>query len=246
LEEGGWLPLSPFCRQFRPAPALAAGPPDNDAISTMGACWCCRPWRQARWRWPSPLRSGPWRNNEGPSSCAAPSNPLAREPKPRWANAMRFLGAGREALVVWGRDGSGPFSYGGGEALLDSCLKGPDAHWCCRRRWTDLSDKGARLPAECTGRHGRKLVARGRAVGSMAAVWLEEPSDRGGHHRLPRHPGCLPIPVWLRDKALALIWANHAFLKATGMPPIWMPRGATRWRWTRRARPGRQRPQPEM
>src|SRR5580692_4765202 len=33
-----------------------------------------------------------------------------------------LLGAGREALVVWGRDGSGPFSYGGGEELLDACL----------------------------------------------------------------------------------------------------------------------------
>ncbi len=38
-----------------------------------------------------------------------------------------LLGAGREPLVVWGRDGSGPHSYGGGEELLQSCLKGPDA-----------------------------------------------------------------------------------------------------------------------
>src|ERR1700761_1594599 len=32
-----------------------------------------------------------------------------------------LLGAGREALVVWGRDGSGPLSYGSGEAVLQSC-----------------------------------------------------------------------------------------------------------------------------
>src|ERR1700761_3798482 len=38
-----------------------------------------------------------------------------------------LLGAGREALVVWGRDGSGPVSYGGGEEILQSCLKGPEA-----------------------------------------------------------------------------------------------------------------------
>src|SRR5689334_10975491 len=38
-----------------------------------------------------------------------------------------LLSAGREALVVWSRDGSRPFSYGGGEQSLDSCLKGPDA-----------------------------------------------------------------------------------------------------------------------
>ena len=26
----------------------------------------------------------------------------------------------------------------------------------------------------------------------------------------------LPIPVWLRDKGLALSWGNHAFLKGAG------------------------------
>src|SRR6185437_12028295 len=35
-----------------------------------------------------------------------------------------LLGAGREALVVWGRDGSGPFSYNGGDEQLQSCLRG--------------------------------------------------------------------------------------------------------------------------
>src|SRR5579872_642778 len=38
-----------------------------------------------------------------------------------------LLAAGREALVVWGRDGSGPFSYNGGDELLQSCLRGAEA-----------------------------------------------------------------------------------------------------------------------
>src|SRR5579885_2798154 len=38
-----------------------------------------------------------------------------------------LLGAGREALVVWGRDGSGPFSYNGGDEQLQSCLRGAEA-----------------------------------------------------------------------------------------------------------------------
>ncbi len=38
-----------------------------------------------------------------------------------------LIAAGREALIVWGRDGAAPYSYGGGEQLLDSCLAGPDA-----------------------------------------------------------------------------------------------------------------------
>ena len=126
-----------------------------------------------------------------------------------------LLNAGREALVVWGRDGSGPFSYGGGEAMLDGCLKGPDA-LVLSQSLDDLSDKGVPFHLPVHDSHGRKLVARGRAVGSMAAVWLEEPSIAASTTDFRAILDALPIPVWLRDKALALSWANHAFLKATG------------------------------
>jgi signal transduction histidine kinase len=125
-----------------------------------------------------------------------------------------LLSAGREALVVWGRDGSGPYSYGGGEALLDSCLKGADA-LALSQALDDLSDKGITFQIPVHDAHGRKLVARGRAVGSMAAVWLEEPSIAASTTDFRAILDALPIPVWLRDKALALTWANHAFLNAT-------------------------------
>ena len=125
-----------------------------------------------------------------------------------------LLSAGREALVVWGRDGSGPYSYGGGEALLDSCLKGADA-LALSQALDDLSDKGLTFQIPVHDAHGRKLVARGRAVGSMAAVWLEEPSIAAATTDFRAILDALPIPVWLRDKALALTWANHAFLNAT-------------------------------
>src|SRR5262249_48823473 len=59
---------------------------------------------------------------------------------------------------------------------------------------------------------------RGRAVGSMAAVWLEEQSaqavDQGADYKAILD--ALPVPVWLRDKGLALNWGNHAFLKGAG------------------------------
>ncbi len=126
-----------------------------------------------------------------------------------------LLGAGREALVVWGRDGSGPFSYGGGDALLDSCLKGPDA-LALSQALDDLSDKGLTFQIPVADAHGRKLVARGRAVGSMAAVWLEEPLAAMATTDFRAILDALPIPVWLRDKALALTWANHAYISATG------------------------------
>jgi signal transduction histidine kinase len=125
-----------------------------------------------------------------------------------------LLGAGREALVVWGRDGSGPFSYGGGDALLESCLKGPQA-LALSQALDALSDKGTQFQIDVQDAHGRKLVARGRAVGSMAAVWLEEPAIAAAAADFRAILDALPIPVWLRDKALALTWANHAFLSAT-------------------------------
>ena len=125
-----------------------------------------------------------------------------------------LLGAGREALVVWGRDGSGPFSYGGGDALLESCLKGPQV-LALSQALDALSDKGTQFQIDVQDAHGRKLVARGRAVGSMAAVWLEEPAIAAAAADFRAILDALPIPVWLRDKAPALTWANHAFLSAT-------------------------------
>ncbi|HEU0163360.1 MAG TPA: PAS-domain containing protein [Rhizomicrobium sp.] len=130
-----------------------------------------------------------------------------------------LLGAAREALVVWGKGGEGPFSYGGGEELLQSCLKGPDA-LALSGALDGLSDRGAAFALKVQDHHGRALTVRGRAVGSMAAVWLEESAaaEQGADYRAILD--ALPIPVWLRDKALALSWANHAFLKGAGAPDL--------------------------
>jgi signal transduction histidine kinase len=128
-----------------------------------------------------------------------------------------LLGAGREALVVWGRDGAGPFSYNGGEELLQSCLKGGDA-LALSAAIDALSDRGAGFSLAVQDSHGRRLVARGRAVGGMAAVWIEDaqvPVEQGTAD-YKAILDALPIPVWLRDKGLALAWGNHAFLKGAG------------------------------
>lgn len=127
-----------------------------------------------------------------------------------------LLSAGREALVVWGRDGTGPFSYGGGEEMLQSCLKGANA-LALSSALDGLSDRGAGFQLAVQDCHGRKLVARGRAVGGMAAVWLEEPAiaqEEAGPYKAILD--ALPMPVWLRDKGLAIAWGNHAFLRGAG------------------------------
>ena len=130
-----------------------------------------------------------------------------------------LLGAGREALVVWGRDGSGPFSYGGGEEMLEACLKGPDA-LAFSTALDGLSDRGAAFKLPVGDTKGRRLMARGRAVGSMAAVWLEEVAMESASADFRAILDALPIPVWLRDKGLALSWGNHAFLKSAGATTI--------------------------
>jgi signal transduction histidine kinase len=127
-----------------------------------------------------------------------------------------LLSASREALVVWGRDGAGPFSYGGGEETLQSCLKGPDA-LALSSAIDALSDGGAGFALTAADAKGRKLLVRGRAVGGMAAVWIEEPGMAAQSADFRAILDALPVPVWLRDKALALAWGNHAFLKNAGV-----------------------------
>ena len=76
--------------------------------------------------------------------------------------------------MVWGRDGSGPFSYNGGDEQLQSCLRGAEA-LALSGAIDGLADRGVGFSLTVHDAHGRLLVARGRAVGGMAAVWLEEP-----------------------------------------------------------------------
>ena len=127
--------------------------------------------------------------------------------------------------MVWGRDGTGPFSYGGGEALLDSCLKGPDA-LALSKALDGLSDRGAGLPAAGADAHGRKLVARGRAVGAHGGGL----AGGTGHRRQAGRP--ISAPSWMRcpsrsgcaTRRLALAWGNHAFLDARRRRQIWKRR----------------------
>ncbi len=130
-----------------------------------------------------------------------------------------LIGAGRDALIVWGRDSVAPVSYNGGETLLDSCLKGPDA--------TTLSEaldalsahgSGFVLPARDAG--GRLLTLRGKTVGGLAAVWIETTAAEARSLDFRGVLNALPVPVWLRDRTLTLVWGNDAFLAAAGAPDL--------------------------
>jgi signal transduction histidine kinase len=127
-----------------------------------------------------------------------------------------LISAGGEALVVWGREGTAPYSYGGGEQLLDSCLAGADA-MALSQAIDALSDHGANFALLAHQASGRAIHLRGRAVGGMAAVWLApEPEANASSLDFRAVLDALPVPVWLRDRTLALVWGNRAFLTAAG------------------------------
>jgi signal transduction histidine kinase len=58
---------------------------------------------------------------------------------------------------------------------------------------------------------------RGRAVGAMAAIWVEA-SPATGTTDFRAVLDAIPIPVWLRDPTRTLAWGNRAWLAATGQP----------------------------
>ena len=130
-----------------------------------------------------------------------------------------LIAASKEPLIVWGRDGTAPKSYGGAEAVLDTCLAGPNAT-ALSEAIDALSDRGVAFALDARDKDGKRIKLRGRAVGGMAAVWLEQEVE----HVKENAPDfravldALPIPVWLRDKTLSLVWGNRAFAAATGAP----------------------------
>ncbi len=129
-----------------------------------------------------------------------------------------LLGVSREALIVWGREDTEPLSYGGAEALLDSCLKGPDATELSKAI-DDLSARGIAFSMPVRSAEGRTISVRGRAVGGQAAVWIEPaPEARSIDFRAILN--ALPVPVWLRDRSLSLIWGNQAFLASAGVADL--------------------------
>jgi len=132
-----------------------------------------------------------------------------------------LLASGRDALVVWGRDDSAPLSYAGGEGVLDACLAGGEAK-ALSAALDALSENGAGFTLAVHDKNARPFTVRGRAVGGMAAVWME-PVQAGAATR-PTHfreiLDLLPLPVWVRDARLSLVWGNRAYLSATTTPTL--------------------------
>ncbi|MBV9540745.1 MAG: PAS-domain containing protein, partial [Alphaproteobacteria bacterium] len=129
-----------------------------------------------------------------------------------------LLSAGREALIVWGRETANPITYGSAERMLDACLAGPEAT-TVSAALDALSERGVAFALTAHDKGSRAFTLRGRAVGGMAAVWIEEEDVAAAAAPTTDFQAildALPLPVWLRDKTLSLRWGNRAFLEATG------------------------------
>ena len=132
----------------------------------------------------------------------------------RFREAM--ISACPEAIAVLGVDLAAPLSYRGGGALLQACLAGPDSATLATKLDVLMARGAAFTLAVRTSSHPAVCV-RGCAIGSRAAVFLRaEDTARDSETDYRAILNALPMPVWLRNRNLALSWANGAFLAATG------------------------------
>jgi signal transduction histidine kinase len=130
-----------------------------------------------------------------------------------------LIAAGRESVIVWGRDGQSPRIYGKADQLLDACLAGLDAT-TLSTALDALAEKGVPFTLTAHDAQGRAIAVRGRAVGAFVALWLTEEEAKKGALDFQGVLDALPIPVWLRDRTLALVWGNSAFVHAAGQADI--------------------------
>ncbi len=132
----------------------------------------------------------------------------------RFREAM--IQASPEAIVIMGSDLPSPLSYRGGSALLQSCLSGADsAHLAAK---LDALIEGG-TPFATTVRTARHpgVSVKGCVIGSRAALFLRiEEAVTDLERDLKSVLEALPVPVWIRNRKLALTWANRAFVTATG------------------------------
>jgi len=127
-----------------------------------------------------------------------------------------IIAACPEAIAVLGNDMMAPLSYRGGSALLDACLKGANAAPLAIKIATLLASGVAFALTVRTASHS-VVTVRGQPIGSRAVVFFhieEGVLDSDPNFRAAMD--ALPVAAWIRDKDLALLWANSAFLTATG------------------------------
>jgi PAS domain-containing protein len=127
-----------------------------------------------------------------------------------------MISACPESIAVLDGARETSLSYRGGAVLLRACLAGPDSAMLAAKLEAlvatgaafELRLRTASLPA---------VTARGCPVGTRAAVFFRVEKDvRETEADFCAALDALPTPVWIRNRHLALTWANRAFLSLTG------------------------------
>ena len=130
-----------------------------------------------------------------------------------------LIGAGRESVIVWGTGLADPISFGGGAQMIEACLTGPDS-MPLALALDVLAEQGVPFTTTARTRDGRIVNLRGRPAGGFAAVYLEEDTKPSAEPDYRGLLDALPIPAWLRARDLSLVWANRAFLSASGATTV--------------------------
>jgi signal transduction histidine kinase len=196
----------PVALLFLPQPALAAEPSVLPVLISLGAV--CLALAAALWAVWTARSVARLRQALRALHARAGAAIAARD---------ALLEAGRESVLVWGRE-TETQSHGDADALLDACLAGPDA-LALSQALDDLGHSGAAFALTAHSGSGEAVFVRGRAIGGFAALWLEKeaaPAEELSHFRAILD--AIPLPVWLRDRSLVLTWANRAFATAVGAP----------------------------
>jgi signal transduction histidine kinase len=129
-----------------------------------------------------------------------------------------LLSAGRDPLIAWGAEDAPPQSFGAAEAIVESCLAGSDGI-VLAEALDALAERGTAFLLRLRAAEGGAVTLRGRAVGAMAAIWVQSGSsaDEVDYRAIL---DAVPVPVWLRNRNRALAWGNRAFLTAVGQQSI--------------------------
>ena len=120
-----------------------------------------------------------------------------------------------EAIVVMGVDMSVPLAFGGGSSILQDCLSGADAATLAVAL-DRLLETGADFEMVARISHNRTVRLRGYPIGRRAVVFLRYLEAEVVRSASLDALDSLPIPIWLRDSNLHLIWANRTFVAFTG------------------------------
>jgi signal transduction histidine kinase len=151
----------------------------------------------------------------------------------RFQKEAAIVSAEPGALFVWRNIGGDPIARTGSDSVLAGVLEADEAGQL-KDALETLGNGGSMFSLTVPGADGRVFQAYGKPAAGQAALWLRDvtPDDEANYSltirltaseeersRLGDLLDAAPMPVWRRDAALNLVWANRAYVDAVE-PPV--------------------------